>query len=345
MDRPAILWDTLEDQRVRCRVCPRRCLIPPGERGFCLTRENRDGTFYTLIYGAVSSLRVAPVEAKPLFHFYPASRWLSLGSLGCNCRCPGCQNWQIAHARPGGGTERLRDISPEQAVDMAADQPCKGLSWTYNEPTMWLEYTIDAGRLARERGLMANYVTNGYITPEALDAVAPHLDAWRVDVKAFTQDAYRALANVPDFQPILEAAARAKTTHGLHVECVTNVVPGHNDDEAQLTALADWIVDALGCDTPWHVTRFVPHLDMADVPATPVETLNRAHQIGLDRGLQYVYIGNVPGHEAENTSCHACGALLIERDGRSVRENRMLGRMCPFCGVEIPGVFPPYDRG
>ena len=340
MIRPAILWDKLDGQRVRCRVCRRVCEIEAGRRGFCRTRENRQGALVSLIYGTVAALHVAPIEAKPLYHFLPGSTWLSLGSLGCNFRCPGCQNWELAHARLEGADPETRHMGPAKAVDMAIAQGCKGISWTYNEPTLWLEYTIDTGRLARQKGLLANYVTNGYVTPEALEAVVPFLDAFRVDIKAFDRETYRRLANTPDFEGVLESAELARKTHRLHVECVTNVVPGHNDDEAQLAALADWIAQTLGPDTPWHVTRFVPHLGLSEVPPTPIETLERAHAIGRERGLQYVYIGNVPGHRAENTFCHVCGALLIRRRGQSMVENRMLGSICPICGAEIPGVWP-----
>jgi pyruvate formate lyase activating enzyme len=339
MEHPAILWDKLDAGRVRCRVCRRRCVIAPGQRGFCLTRENRDGALLALTYGSVAALHVAPIEAKPLYHFHPGTSWLSLGSLGCNCRCPGCQNWEIAHATPADGGPDLRQLRPDEAVALALESGCKGLSWTYNEPTMWIEYALETSRLARQKGLLAHYVTNGYITAEALDTIAPYLDAWRVDIKAFDRDTYRRLANLADFEGILESAVRARTTHRLHVECVTNLVPGLNDAPAQLTALADWIVRSLGPDTPWHVTRFVPHLDLSHVPATPVATLESAHQIGRDRGLRYVYIGNVPGHKAEHTYCHACGALLIERRGHGVVSNHLLGDFCPFCGARIPGVW------
>jgi pyruvate formate lyase activating enzyme len=274
---------------------------------------------------------------KPLYHFYPGTTWLSLGSYGCNFRCPGCQNWEIAHSRLDEADRSARDLPPAEAVESALAQKCAGLSWTYNEPTLWLEYTIDASRLGRERGLRSHYVTNGYITPEALDEVAPLLDAYRVDIKAFDRETYRRVANVANFEKVLDAAVRAKKTHGLHVECVTNVVPGFNDAPGQLRALADWIVASLGPDTPWHVTRFVPHLELAHVPPTPVATLEQAHQIGRERGVWYVYIGNIPGHKAENTYCHACGALLIERKGCGAVANRILAGKCPFCGAEIPG--------
>ena len=337
MVHSAILWDKLDDGCVRCRVCERRCVISQGTRGFCRTRENRGGELLALTYASVSSLHVAPIEQKPLYHFYPGTTWLSVGSLGCNFRCGGCQNWEIAHADPDDAARLARTIEPPELAAMAAERGCKGLSWTYNEPTLWLEYTIDTGRFARERGLMANYVTNGYITPEALDQVAPLLDAYRVDIKAFDADSYKRLANIADFGKVLAAAERAKKAHGLHVECVTNVVPGINDGEPQLGALADWIATTLGPDTPWHVTRFVPHRDLSQVAPTPVATLERAHEIGRERGLWYVYIGNVPGHEAANTICHVCGALLIERDGGTVVTNRIWRGMCPFCSAEIPG--------
>jgi len=337
MAHTALLWDKLDGRRVRCRVCERRCVIAPGQRGFCRTRENRDGELLSLTYGAVASLHVAPVEAKPLYHFFPGSRWLSMGSVGCNFRCGGCQNWETAHAQPDDARRDAQTLEPRQLVDMAVERQCKGLSWTYNEPTLWLEYTLDTGRLARKRGLLANYVTNGYITPEALDQVAPLLDAWRVDIKAFDADTYQRLANIRDFDKVLAAAERAKKTHGLHVECVTLVVPGINDHASQLRALAEWIVATLGRDTPWHVNRFVPHRDLSALPPTPVATLERAHAIGREAGLWYVYIGNVPGHEARHTFCHVCGARLVERGDGGAVANHIWRGICPFCSAEIPG--------
>jgi len=335
--RPAILWDKLDGGKVRCRVCERRCTIAPGKRGFCSTRENRDGELLTLIYGDVSSLHVARIEQKPLYHFYPGSKWLSLGSLGCNFRCPGCQNWEIAHCRLDERRRKVHEMTPAEAVEMALDRGCKGLSWTYNEPPVWLEYAIDTSRLARERGLMAHFVTNGYITPEAFEAIAPLLDAWRVDIKAFDTETYRRLANVADFEKILAIAERAKKTYGHHVECITLLVPGINDDDEQLRSLAQWIVNTLGADTPWHVNRFVPHHDLSDVPETPIESLERAARIGKDCGLWYVYIGNAPDHPARHTICHVCGALLIERESGVMTENRIWRGRCPFCSAEIPG--------
>ncbi len=337
MAHPAMLWDKLDGGAVRCRVCRRRCVVAPGKRGFCHTRENRDGELVSLTWGLVAAMHLSPIEVKPLFHFYPGSQWLSMGSLGCNFRCPGCQNWELAHAREHRSARAVELIEPVRLVELAIARRAKGLSWTYNEPTLWLEYTIEASRLGRERGLLANYVTNGYITPEGLDAIAPVLDAYRVDIKAFGRDTYLRLANIADFEGVLHSAERAKKAHGLHLECVTNIVPGFNDDEAQLRSLADWIVASLGADTPWHVTRFVPHLDLRRVPPTPVATLERARAIGLESGLQYVYLGNVPGHPAQNTRCHACGAILIERWHHTARRSRIAAGRCPDCQARIPG--------
>ena len=335
--RPAMLWDRLDAGRARCRACERRCVVAPGESGYCRTRENRDGQLVTLLYGAVAALHVARIEQKPLYHFYPGTTWLSLGSLGCNFRCPGCQNWELAHCRLDEAARSVGEMSPDEVVAMARARGCKGLSWTYNEPTLWLEFALDTTRLARRRGLMANFVTNGYLTPEALDELAPLLDAYRVDIKAFDADTYQRLANIRDFEKVLATAQRAKATHGLHVECVTNLVPGLNDDDAQLGALAHWIVGTLGPDTPWHLTRFLPHADLADVPPTPVATLERAHGIATQAGLWYAYIGNVPDHPLANTICHVCGAVLIERPGAGPVTNRILQGICPFCSAEIPG--------
>jgi pyruvate formate lyase activating enzyme len=221
-------------------------------------------------------------------------------------------------------------------VAMAGKYGCKGVAWTYNEPTIWFEYTLDGARLAKQKGLYTVYVTNGYITPEALDAIGPYLDAFRVDVKGFTNDFYRKLAQVPNWETILDAAVRAKKKWNMHVEIITLVIPTWNDDEAQLRSIADWIAEELGEMTPWHVTRFMPYLELSNIPPTPVETLERARDIGQKAGLKYVYIGNVPGHPGENTHCHNCKKLIIERSGYEIGENNVTsdGR-CAFCKTDI----------
>jgi pyruvate formate lyase activating enzyme len=333
----ALLYERLPEGKVRCHTCQRRCEIREGARGWCLTRENRGGSLWSLTYGRVSSVSINPIEKKPVYHFHPGSLWLSLGSWGCNFRCPGCQNWEIAHSRveEGLGGEFL---SPKDQVEMALRHGCKGLSWTFNEPTLWLEYTLDAAKLAKEKGLSTNYVTNGFITEEAFAVIEPFLDVYRVDIKGFSRETYERLAQIREFRGILRVAERAKAK-GIHVEIVTNVIPGLNDDETQLSAIASWIKDNLGDDTPWHATRFHPQLRLSHLGPTPVATLERAREIGTSFGLRYVYVGNVPGHPWENTYCHNCGALLIKRHIFKVSENHLRGGRCPQCATTIPGTF------
>lgn len=341
MNREALLYRKLKGQRVRCLICQRRCLIPADELGYCATRANRDGRLFTLIYGRVSTWRVAPAEIKPLFHFHPGSWALSLGSLGCNFRCPGCQNWEIAHVQLRSEVRQELErrtvfISPQEAVQRAQKLGCQGLSWTYNEPTLWLEYVLDGAKLAKKTGLYTNVVTNGFMTLQALDLLGPYLDAYRVDIKGFSQKAYRRIAHVEKFAGILEVAKRARRRWKMHVEVITNVVPGYNDDEEQLTAIANWIHRELGPHTPWHLTRFYPQCKLHHLSPTPLETLERGRQIGLDAGLDYVYLGNVPGHRWENTYCPRCQRLLIERRDYQILAYAIEDGHCPSCGEEIP---------
>lgn len=311
---PSALSEVLKDGSIKCNICERRCVIAKDKCGWCSTRKNRGGRLYSTVFGEVSTRMIAPIEAKPVFHFFPGSRWLSLGTLGCNLHCSGCQNWEIAHEEPcelkAGRTEFLE---PKQVVALAKQENCKGISWTYNEPTMWLEYTARTNELAKREGLYTCYVTNGYMTRQALDLVGPHLDVFRVDIKGFSREFYSKYAKVGNFEPILENALRAKSKWDMHVEVVTNIIPGLNDSEADLGTLATWIATRLGKRTPWHLTRFLPYLELADVPCTPVATLDRAREIGFDVGLLYVYTGNVPGHPGENTYCPKCGKVVIGR--------------------------------
>ncbi|MGQ9687359.1 MAG: AmmeMemoRadiSam system radical SAM enzyme [Desulfobaccales bacterium] len=334
---PALLVEELPHGRVRCHTCLRRCVIPPGGRGWCHTRENRDGVLYSLIYGRVASMTLNPIEKKPVFHFLPGTRWLSLGSLGCNFRCPGCQNWELAHADLN---LQLRDttyLSPEELVVLAARQGAAGISWTFNEPALWLEYILDTAPLARQAGLFTNIVTNGALTFEAVDALGPHLDVYRVDVKGFYPHTHETLAHLPEAAAIREAAVRCRCLWGMWVEVVTNIIPAINDDEATLRGIAGWLAADLGSDIPWHVTRFHPAFHFQDRPATPLATLLRAYTLGKAQGLKYCYLGNVPGHERENTFCPRCQALLIRRNTFAVLEYRLQAGCCPECRLPIPG--------
>ncbi len=337
--KEALLYEKLSGKEARCQVCPRRCIITDGKSGYCRTRVNKDGKIYSIIYGRVASIAVSPIEKKPLFHFYPGSLWLSLGSFGCNFRCPGCQNWELAHAQVEGKVKKARLLSPEDLIELASQHGCRGISWTYNEPTIWLEYIKEAAELAKAKGLLTNVVTNGYITREAVDCWGPFLDSFRMDLKGFRRKTYAQIAHVDDFTPILNSAQRAKDKWGMHVEIITNIIPEVNDSEEELRELAFWIKNTLGQETPWHITRFFPHYQLAHLSPTPIKVLEKGREIGLEAGLLFVYLGNVPGHEGENTYCPQCRSLLIRRRNLFILENHLWGSNCLFCGFTLPGKF------
>lgn len=332
--REALLYEKLPGSVTQCRTCQWRCRINPGKYGVCGMYQNRDGVLFNLNYAVVSSLAADPIEKKPLFHFYPGSAVFSLGTLGCNFHCRHCQNWEIAMA-DSREIENCRELSPEAEIELAVDRGCRGVAWTYNEPAVWFEYTFESARLAKQKGLYTVYVTNGYATQEALDMIAPYLDAWRVDIKGFSDRFYRDLTKIPRWQEILKTTERARNKWHMHVEVVTNIIPGMNDDEIQLNSLSAWIHDNLGELTPWHVTRFYPQYRLSDIAATPVATLERAYNIGHKAGLKFVYTGNVPGHTGENTVCYSCGRTVIERLGYHIRLIGLDGTQCRFCGAEL----------
>ncbi len=327
-----MLYQKLPGRRVRCNICQRRCLIDPGRMGVCQMRLNRDGVLYNMNYGAISSLAVDPIEKKPLFHFFPGSKALSLGGWGCNFHCLDCQNWEIACIDM---PAESRQLAPEETVELAINRNCAGIAWTYNEPSLWFEYTLDSARLAKQKGLYTVYVTNGYLTPEALDIIGPYLDAWRVDVKGFSDGFYSKLAGLAHWRGILDVARRAKDKWNMHVEVVTNIIPGMNDDEEQLSGIARWIFDNLGELTPWHITRFYPMYKLDYLQATPIATLEKGYDIGKKQGLKFVYLGNVPGHQYENTVCYSCGEVIIRRSGYDTEVLGLDGSNCKFCGANL----------
>lgn len=333
MKKEAMLF-LQEEGRVSCRLCPHFCKIKPDRYGFCGVRKNKNGKLYALNYGQVSSLAVDPIEKKPLFHFYPGSVTLSLGTIGCNLRCQHCQNWEIAHA----DMEKNRGFkffSPEEIIRLNQEYQSDGISFTYNEPTIWLEYALEVGKLAKKEGLYTVFVTNGYITREGLDTIAPYLSAYRVDLKGFSSTSYQQIARIKDFSPILEAARRALHHWKLHIEIVTNVIPTVNDSKAELKEIASFVCNELGEKTPWHVTRFYPHLEFSHLPPTPVSTLEKAREIGLEEGLNFVYLGNVPGHPFENTYCPQCQREVISRSGFSILSSKVKQGKCGFCGEDL----------
>jgi len=331
----ARLYEKLEGGYVECHTCQWRCRIGEGNFGVCRAYRNQGGVLQNLNYAKVSSMAVDPIEKKPLFHFYPGSLCFSIGTWGCNFHCKDCQNWQIACPEDDEAMRLSRELKPQAAVDMAIESNCQGIAWTYNEPGIWFEYTLDTAKLAKESGLYTVYVTNGYSTREALDTIGPYLDAWRVDIKGFSDKLYKQLARVSKWRGILEVASRAKHKWQMHVEVVTNIVPTLNDDDKQLSGIARWIKEELGELTPWHVTRFYPHRQMTSLPPTPIATLERACDIGKQAGLKFVYIGNVPGHKSEATICHQCGRKIVDRMGYQTSVIGLSGWHCRFCGAEL----------
>ena len=307
-------------------------MIAPGKVGVCRARKNEDGELYTLIYGSIISMAADPIEKKPLYHFWPGSSAFSIAAPGCNFKCSHCQNWAISQT----SVEKVacEDLPPDRAIELTKRYNCKGIAHTYTEPTIWTEYAIDVGKLAHREDLYNVYVSNGYTSIEALQELRPYLDAANVDVKAFSDDFYRRICGVPSMRPVLETC-EWMVEHGIHLETTYLIIPRENDDLEEIRKFCRWEVEKLGPEVPTHFSRFYPHHKMTDHPSTPVKTLEQAVKIAKEEGLYHVYIGNVPGHEADNTYCPNCGELLIERYGFEVTRYALKDRRCPKCRTEI----------
>jgi len=332
---PTILATPFPDGSVRCGVCAHRCLVRPGRRGICGVRENRAGSLVCLAYGAVVSIGLDPIEKKPLFHVAPGTTAYSIATAGCPFHCTFCQNWEIAQGPRLGLDLPARPLPPEAVVAEAMSHGAESVAYTYVEPTVFLEYALDTARLARRAGLRNLFITDGYATPEAVDLLAPLLDAANVDLKSFDDAFYRKLCGAR-LAPVLESIVAMRRA-GIWLELTTLIIPGRNDDDGELRALTRWIVDTLGPETPWHVSRFFPAHRMLDVPRTPLETLRRAADLGREAGIAHVYVGNAPELGLEDTSCVACGRLLIERHGYRVRTHLTPEGTCPGCGRALAG--------
>lgn len=331
--REALLQKGINRNQAECLTCLRRCKIMVNSSGYCGTRVNKNGKIYTMLYGIVSSIAISPIEKKPMFHFYPGSLWLSLGSFGCNFRCPGCQNWDIAH-RSFKSLKNGSFIPPEELVKIAENNQCKGISWTYNEPLLSIEYILDCAKICKGKGILTNLVTNGSFTDESLSALIPYLDSCRVDLKGFSKETYKKIAHHEKFNEILNSICKIKNSN-IPIELITNVIPEYNDNEEEIEKASKWIVENLGDETPWHFTRFFPHRFLSHLEPTPVKTLEKFRKIAMESGLKFVYIGNVPGHPGENTYCPNCKNLLIERFGIQLVKNLIKDGKCPFCGKKI----------
>jgi len=333
--REAMYYTKQSENRVLCGLCRFHCLIADGKRGNCRVRENRGGTLYSLVYGKVVAEHLDPIEKKPFFHVLPGSTSFSIATVGCNFHCRHCQNYAISQVEPGSeppGSPR----TPADIVRSAVKSGARSIAYTYTEPTIFYEFALDTARLAKEQGLMNLFVTNGYITPEPLAEIAPVLDAANIDLKGFSDRFYREIvgAKLPE---VLDGIIEYRKL-GIWLEITTLIIPGLNDAEAELKGIADFIVQHLGAETPWHVSQFYPTYRLTDRGRTPVTTLRMARDIGLASGLKHVYEGNVPGEGGENTVCPSCGAVVVERYGYRIVSNRLTGGNCPECGVAIAGV-------
>lgn len=335
--REAMFWEAEGEGQVRCGLCRFRCRIGDGRRGVCGVRENRSGTLYTLVYGKAVAENSDPIEKKPLFHYHPGSLSYSIATVGCNFRCLHCQNYQISqwpHEHQGiAGAE----LPPAEIVRQAKSAGCRSIAYTYTEPTIYFEYAYETAKLAKEAGLGNIFVSNGYITPEALAVIAPYLDAANIDLKGFSEEFYREVTGA-HLAGVLDTL-RDYRRHNIWLEVTTLLIPGRNDDEKQLRGIAEFIAVELGVQTPWHVTAFYPTYRLLDAPPTPAATLHRAQQIGYAAGLQYVYSGNLPGDEGEKSRCPACRKIVIDRVGFRLKAVQLDGNRCRFCGVEIAGLF------
>jgi pyruvate formate lyase activating enzyme len=330
---PAVLSETVADGKVRCTACARYCTIPEGSHGFCFVRKNVGGQLVLLSYGKASAVQVDPIEKKPLSHFHPGSRVYSIGTVGCNWRCAYCQNADISQEREVVG----RSLPPHQAVTEAQRYGCQGVTFTYNEPSIFAEYALDVIREARTVGLFANFVTNGYMTPEAVGLIGPHLSAASVDFKGSGEAGFlRKYVAVAGPEPIYRSLVDLKS-HGVHLEVTDLIVPEVGESVDATRELARFVRERLGAATPFHLLRFHPDYHMMEYPETPVATLEKLHRVAKDEGLDFVYLGNVWGHKLEHTYCPRCGSIVVKRLGFTIQSWRLdPENCCKKCGEKIP---------
>lgn len=328
-------WVGLDDGAVGCRLCPRRCRIPEGGRGFCRVRENSGGTLYTLSYGHPCAVHLDPIEKKPFFHFLPGTASLSLSTVGCNMTCLFCQNWQISQSSPEDLPERF--VDPETIARRAVSAGAGSIAFTYGEPVVFYEYMMDIARAGRELGSRSVVVSNGFIEERPLRELCRSVDAIKVDLKAWNPDYYREVCGAR-LEPVLRSL-EIIASEDVWLEIVYLVVPTLNDDPDEIAGMADWIRQTLGEQVPVHLSRFFPTYRMKNLPPTPVSTLDRAWEICRQAGLRHVYTGNVPGGGRETTYCPVCGREVVERSGYRVREVHLEDGRCAYCSAEVSGVW------
>jgi len=331
--KEAMLYEQMPDNKVKCNLCARRCTIADGGTGFCRVRKNEGGKLYSLVYAKAISACVDPIGKKPLSHFHPGALVMSIATIGCNFRCKFCDNWIISQEKDIKG----RDFPPEEVVKATRNNGCQGISYTYTEPTIFFEYAYDTAKLAKQVGFFNTFVTNGYMTPEAVRTIAPYLDAATVDFKGGGDpEFYKTFSAVPSVEPIYESLKEMKRNN-IHIEITNLIVPKIGDSIEKIRQLAAWIRDNLGEDTPFHLLRFHPDYELTNIPSTHVSTMEEAYKAAKEEGLNYVYLGNVPGHPYENTYCPNCNELLIKRFSfEIVKWNLTKDMRCPSCGQSIP---------
>lgn len=328
--KEAMLYERV-NSKVKCGLCHRRCTIPEGKTGYCGVRRNTDGKLYSLVYGKLATYSINPIEKKPFFHFHPGSGWFSFSTVGCNFECKHCHNCDISQAAPGDIPEF--DVPPEKVVRMAKDYNTHGISYTFTEPTIFFEYCYDTGRLAKGAGLLNNFVSNGYMTPDTVKLASEFLDAINIDLKG-NDEHYGRICGGVQLENVLDCIKNVYDA-GIHLEIVTLLIPGDNDDKDTIRMLAEFL-GGLSKDIPWHLTRFYPCYKMRESDRTPISSLERAYELAKELGMHYPYLGNAAGHKYENTYCHNCDELLIERWGMSIVRMNMPSGRCLSCGTQIP---------
>ena len=335
MTREAMLYERLEGNRVHCHLCSHHCVLAESKHGICGVRQNEGGSLHTHVYGEAIAANVDPIEKKPLYHFLPGSKSFSIATIGCNFQCGFCQNWQISQTTKREAGRPAGRLMPQDIISEAVRRDCRSISYTYTEPTVFFEYAHDTSRRAKSEALRNVFVTNGYMTSDALQAIGPYLDAANVDLKSFSEKFYTKTCKA-HLQPVLDAIRTMKEL-GIWVEITTLVIPEENDSDDELGQIADFIAK-LDPNTPWHLSRFHPDYKYVDHHrSTPLTSLSRAARIGRDRGLKYVYLGNVASDT--DTGCSGCGKTLVQRTGYAIGHNVLQDESCPSCGTRIPGVW------
>jgi pyruvate formate lyase activating enzyme len=334
--KEAYLYEKLDKNRVRCRLCGHGCLIKDGSKGICGVRENSNGVLTSLVYGKVIAMNVDPIEKKPLFHFLPGSRSYSIATVGCNFRCSFCQNSDISQMPADHNRILGDDIQPSLIVKKARESRSSTIAYTYTEPTIYYEFALDTARLAIKEGIRNIFVSNGYMTEECLTDIHPDLHGINIDLKAFSEKFYKEQCGAK-LDPVLNSIKKAREL-GVWVEVTTLLIPGLNDSGEELKDIAEFLV-GVDPEIPWHISRFHPTYRLTNTSSTHSEDIHRAKDIGYNSGLKYVYTGNLPGDDGEKTFCHGCGKLLVDRYGYTINNNSIKGGCCPQCNAEIPGVW------